>query len=318
MLIEEKSGAKFRLIQEMTRRDDNMLNISLLCKIAGVSRSGYYNWLKSESVRVNRDEGDKRDFEMILSAYKHRGYDKGARGIYMRLLHQNVIMNVKKIRRLMKKFRLTCPIRRANPYKKMAKALEESNVAPNLLKREFKLHGARKVLLTDITYLKRADGEFSYLCTILDAFTKQILSHALSYTLEEDFVLTAVRRLLEKHRIEFSAQTLIHSDQGGHYKAIEFIKLVNDAELRRSMSRKGNCWDNAPQESFFGHMKDEIDIATCLTHDNVVSVVDDWIDYYNNDRYQWELARLSPNEYYQYITTGEYPLPVAPPKGCEG
>ena len=315
MLIKENSGAKFGLIREMTRRDDNMLNIVVLCEIAGVSRSGYYNWLKSETVRDKRNEADRRDYEMILSAYKHRGYDKGARGIYMRLLHQNIVMNVKKIRRLMKKFGLTCPIRRANPYKKMAKALEESNVAPNLLKREFKQHGARKVLLTDITYLKRADGNFSYLCTILDAFTKQILSYALSFTLEEDFVLAAVNRLLANYRIEFSAQTLIHSDQGGHYKATEFIKLVNDAELRRSMSRKGNCWDNAPQESFFGHMKDEIDISNCQTHNDVVSVIDDWIDYYNNDRYQWELARLSPNEYYQYVTTGAYPLPIAPPKG---
>ena len=301
----------------MTQRDDNMLNISLLCEIAGVSRSGYYNWLKSESVRDKRCEDDRHDYGMILSAYKHRGYDKGARSIYIRLLHQNVVMNIKKIRRLMKKFGLKCPIRRANPYKKMAKALEESNVAPNLLKREFMLHGARKVLLTDITYLKRADGNFSYLCTILDAFTKQILSYALSSTLEEDFVLMAVKRLLENHKIEFSTQTLIHSDQGGHYKAIEFIKLVNDAELRRSMSRKGNCWDNAPQESFFGHMKDEIDLTNCLTHNDVVSIIDDWIDYYNNDRYQWELAKLSPNEYYQYITTGEYPLPVASSKGSD-
>lgn len=254
---------------------------------------------------------------MILSAFRHRGYGKGARGTYMRLLHQDVIVNVKKIRRLMKKYGLRCPIRRANPYRKMAKALDESNVAPNLLKQEFKLHGARKVLLTDITYLKRADGDFSYLCTILDAFTKQILSYALSFTLEEDFVLVAVKQLIEAHGIMLSTQTLIHSDQGGHYKATEFIKLVNDAELRRSMSRKGNCWDNAPQESFFGHMKDEIDIANCHTHNDVVSAVEDWIDYYNNDRYQWELARLSPNEYYQYITTGKYPLPVAPPKGYE-
>ncbi len=317
MLIEASGGARFRLIQEATRRDDNMLKIGLLCEIAGVSRSGYYNWLKSESARTRRDEADKGEFKKIQAAYRHRGYDKGARGIYMRLLHVGVIMNVKKIRRLMKKYGLRCPIRRANPYRKMAKALDESNIAPNLLKREFQQHGARKVLLTDITYLKRADGSFSYLCTILDAFTKQILAYALSFTLEEDFVLTAVTRLLSDHGDMLSAQTLIHSDQGGHYKATAFIKLVEDAELRRSMSRKGNCWDNAPQESFFGHMKDEIDIENCQTHEDVVLVIDDWIDYYNNDRYQWELARLSPNEYYQYITTGKYPLPIAPPKGCE-
>lgn len=126
----------------------------------------------------------------------------------------------------MKKYGLRCPIRRANPYRKMAKALDESNVAPNLLKREFKLHGARKVLLANITYLKRADGDFSYLCTILDAFTKQILSYALSFTLKEDFVLAAVKQLIEAHGLMLSTQTLIHSDQGGHYKASLILRII--------------------------------------------------------------------------------------------
>ena len=74
------------------------------------------------------------------------------------------------------------------------------------------------------------------------------------------------------------------------------------------MSRRGNCWDNAPQESFFGHMKDEIDITNCTTFEEVRSIIDDWIDYYNNERYQWQLAKLAPNEYYNYITTGIYPI----------
>lgn len=74
------------------------------------------------------------------------------------------------------------------------------------------------------------------------------------------------------------------------------------------MSRKANCWDNAPQESFFGHMKDEIDISECKKYREVKAIIDDWIDYYNNERYQWQLAKLSPNQYYQYIITGIYPL----------
>ena len=76
------------------------------------------------------------------------------------------------------------------------------------------------------------------------------------------------------------------------------------------MSRKGNCWDNAPQESFFGHMKDEIAalIADCDTYAQVQTVVADWMDYYNNDRYQWDLVKLSPREYYRYRQTGVYPL----------
>ena len=78
------------------------------------------------------------------------------------------------------------------------------------------------------------------------------------------------------------------------------------------MSRRANCWDNAPQESFFGHMKDNIDVSNCETNDDVKAVVDDWIDYYNNERYQWDLAKLAPREYYEYVTTGLYPLPFQP------
>ncbi len=74
------------------------------------------------------------------------------------------------------------------------------------------------------------------------------------------------------------------------------------------MSRRGNCWDNAPQESFFGHMKDEIDLPTCNTLEEVKAEIDDYMDYYNNDRYQWGLAKLSPNQYAQFLITGVHPL----------
>ena len=91
-----------------------------------------------------------------------------------------------------------------------------------------------------------------------------------------------------------------------------FIEKLKDADFVQSMSRRGNCWDNAPQESFFGHMKDEIrdEIKAFTSFEAVKAKVDDWIDYYNNDRYQWELLKLSPHEYYQYLQTGVYPLPV--------
>jgi len=169
----------------------------------------------------------------------------------MCMLHWNppIVMNVKKIRRLMDKYGLMCPIRKANPYRRMAKALRTSNVADNLLKREFTEHGPRRVLLTDITYIPY-NGTFAYLSTILDAYTKQILSYVLSDSLEVDFVLETVEKLIREHGVELTKETLIHSDQGCHYTSASFIRLVNDKELRQSMSRKGNCWDNAPQESF--------------------------------------------------------------------
>ena len=259
------------MIQETLKDEDNQLSVSMLCDVAGVSRSGYYRWVNSEGARKEREKKDRGEFELILKAYKQRGYSKGARGIYMCMVHWTppVIMNLKKIRRLMDKYGLVCPVRKAYiPYR----------------------------------------GKFAYLSTILDAYTKQVLSYVLSDCLEVDFVLETVKKLVEDHGIELTKETLIHSDQGCHYTSTSFIPLVNDKELRQSMSRRGNCWDNAPQESFFGHMKDEIDVSECTKYREVKTIIDDWMRYYNNERYQWQLAKLSPNEYYDYITTGVYPL----------
>lgn len=300
---------RFELIHEIMSTRGNILDLNDLCQTAGVSRSGYYKWIRSEDVRREKEEKDRADFELVLEAFKHRGYDKGVRGINMYLLHRNpqIIMNPKKIRRLMHKYGLLCPIRKANPYRRMAAALKTSNYADNLVKREFEQHGPRKILLTDITYLPYNDT-FAYLSTIIDGFTKQVLSYVLSENLKVDFVLQTVEQLIENHGISLSKETIIHSDQGAHYSSYSFIEIVNNYNLRQSMSRRGNCWDNAPQESFFGHMKDEIDISQCIDFAEVKYKIDDWIQYYNDERYQWQLAKLSPNQYYDYVTTGKYPL----------
>lgn len=304
-------GRKFEIIQEITADPDNVLNVRDLCQIAGVSRSGYYNWLASETNRQQKEEQDRKDFDIILKAYQFRGYDKGVKGIKMRLLHLEppIIMNQKKIRRLMRKYGLICPIRALNPYRQIAKALKTSNVADNLVNREFENHGPRKILLTDITYIPYKDV-FAYLSTIMDAFTKQILAYVLSSNMKEDFVLETIEILVRDHGIELTHETIVHSDQGAHYTCLRFIDILKDKNLRQSMSRKGNCWDNAPQESFFGHMKDEIKdkLKKAETYEDVKAIIDDYMDYYNNDRYQWKLAKLSPNEYYKYVTTGNYPL----------
>ena len=306
---------KFAIICEAVSRQDNLLNVTYLCELAGVSRLGYYNWLACEEGRQRREVQDQQDFALILEAYSFRGYAKGARGIYMRLLHRqpSVVMNIKKIRRLMKKFDLMCPVRRANPYRRMAQSIKTSYVAPNLLNREFRLHGPRKVLLTDITYMPFGQGQRGYLSTIIDAYTKQVLSYVFSRSLELDFVLESVRMLIQNHGISLQGETLVNSDQGAHYTSYKFVRLLKDENLRQSMSRKANCWDNAPQESFYGHMKDEIDLSHCETHQHVSAVIDDWVDYYNNDRYQWGLAKLSPNEYYEYVISDVYPLERVPP-----
>ena len=302
---------KYEIIHTAVNRENNVLSISRMCEIAGVSRSGYYAWEAAAPVREKREEADRKDFASILEAYKFRGYAKGARGIHMRLLHVGTVMNIKKIRRLMKKFCLKCPFRGPNPSRQMAKAIKTNAVFPNVVNREFVKGGVRRVLLTDITYIFY-DGGVCYLSTILDAFTREILAYELSTNLMVVFVLNTVQALVDKHGSTIDDTTIIHSDQGCHYTSKAFIQKLRDNDFVQSMSRKGNCWDNAPQESFFGHMKDEIkyEIALMKTFDEVKAKIDDWIDYYNNDRYQWELSKLSPKEFYRYSTTGVYPLSV--------
>ena len=300
---------KYEIIHNAVTRDNNLLSIAAMCSIAGVSRSGYYAWIEAAPNRERQEQQDREDFGLVVDAYKFRGYAKGARSIYMRLLHTGKVMNLKKIRRLMHKFGLKCPYRGPNPYRQMAKAIKTNTVFPNKVERKFLEFGARKVLLTDITYIFYDTG-VCYLSTILDAFTREILAYQLSESFDVRFVLKTVEELVEKHGCELDDTTIVHSDQGCHYTSKAFIAALKDNHFVQSMSRKGNCWDNAPQESFFGHMKDEIkyEIAMMKTFAEVKAKIDDWIDYYNNDRYQWDLAKLSPREYYAYVTTGVYPL----------
>lgn len=317
MILQAKPEAKFRIINEMVSKTDNKLSVSMLCKVAGVSRTGYYYWLNAEDTRKARESADEADFSLILWAYSYRGFDKGVMGIKMRLLRhpRPINMNEKKIRRLMRKYGLECPIRKANPYRRMARARKESDYAKNLVNRQFRAFGPRMILLTDVTYLRKKDnGKWTYLSVIMDAFTKQILAFSLSESLEVDFVLECATYVIERYGSEITKETILHSDQGVHYSSDKFIELVANAELRRSMSRRANCWDNAPQESLFGHMKDEIRLEHNDTHNDIVAKIADWVDYYNTDRPQNGLLMLTPDEYHEYVKTGIYPLPIAIPK----
>ena len=113
----------------------------------------------------------------------------------------------------------------ASKYRRMQKAIRTNNTADNLVKRKFEEHGSRAVLLTDITYIPLNGGR-CYLSTILDAYTKQVLSYVLSESLEVDFVLETVNKLVAKHGVSLNSETIIHSDQGCHYTCIKFIQLV--------------------------------------------------------------------------------------------
>lgn len=291
----------------------NDLKVKWLTDAAGITRQAYYKWVAEADSRKAREERDRSDFNLILKAYQYRGIDKGAKGIHMRLLHMNppVIMNEKKIRRLMRKFGLFCPIRKPNPYKARIRQFHESSMADNIVDRQFQYFNPREAFSTDISYLYYKHGRCKcYLSVIRDFCTHEILAQVVSPSLAEDFVLDTINQLYQYHGSEICQNAIVHSDQGIHYQCLDFSRLLRDKHLRQSMSRRANCWDNAPQESFFGHMKDEIrlKILECETHYDVRKVINEYVEYYNTERGQWSLAKLTPQEYYEYRKTGEYPL----------
>lgn len=140
----------------------------------------------------------------------------------MRLLHMGICMNMKKIRRLMRKYELYCPIRKANPYRRIMKALRSNVVADNHVNREFKEHGPRKILLTDITYIPLGK-DFCYLSVILDAYTMQVMAYVLSESLEVDFVLETINLMIANHGMTFDENIYIHSDYAEEKTMPKFV-----------------------------------------------------------------------------------------------
>ena len=278
--------------------------ITHLCEVSGVSRSGYYNYFTNKS-KITRDALAKADElvrDNILKAYNFKGRKKGARQIKMTLEGEfRIVYNLKRIRRVMKKYNIICPIRKANPYRRMMKATREHSVLPNSLKRNFKQDIPGKVLLTDITYLFYGKGQEAYLSTIKDASTNEILAYNVSDSLKLDIATDTIHKLKKNRSIKLHKDAFIHSDQGGHYTSPVFQKLVKKCGLGQSMSRRGNCWDNAPQESFFGHFKDEAYIKTCETLDQLKKEIKQYMIYYNKYRYQWDLKKMTPVQYRNHL-----------------
>ena len=147
------------------------------------------------------------------------------------------------------------------------------------------------------SYLFFKHGQKAYLSTILDASTNEILAYNISKSLKIDIVTDTIDKLIKNNSSLLRNDSFIHSDQGAHYTSPIFQKKVKTYNLGQSMSRRGNCWDNAPQESFFGHMKDEINYRSCTTFEELKGIIDNYINYYNNYRYQWNLKRLTPVKY---------------------
>jgi transposase InsO family protein len=270
-------------------------DIKLLCRVAQASRSGYYKWLSGAS--NNKDEDDY----LLIKKIFEKGKGKlGWRPIQMRLKSDyGMIMNHKKIKRIMRENNLIVKIRRKNPYKMIMKKTQEHRTFNNILDRNFKQNIPGKVLCTDITYLYYGRSRKAYLSAIKDIASKEIVGWRVSDNLTMKFVLDSIDDL--KNIKTIGNETIIHSDQGFHYTNPEFIKRVKLLKLNQSMSRKGNCIDNSPIESFFGHLKDDVGYREAKTFDELNDMINEYMDYYNNRRYQWGIKKMTPAEYRNHL-----------------
>lgn len=290
---------KFHLIKRVTAKSNSM-SVQKACSLMEVSTSGYYAHFSSPSQKKRSLKDQKDEFwrHLVIEGMNYKKVEKGSRSIVMYFLNtKGICVNRKKIQRIMRKFHLECLIRRANPYKRIAKATKEHCTVSNLLKRNFNQQIPKKILLTDITYLHGKNGFLGYLSTILDGSTKEILSYSVSNRITLDIALNTVDELIKKHGHALPKDCMIHSDQGVHYTSPHFQKLVKQNGLLQSMSRRGNCWDNSPQESWFGHLKDEINYKNCSNLTELKILIDEYIDYYNYERGQWNLKKLIPVQY---------------------
>jgi putative transposase len=266
-----------------------------MCKIAGVSKSGYYNLLKNS----NKPEKDYDDFLLIKKVFEDGQKKLGFRSVQMKLLEKQIIFNHKKIIRIMNKYHLYCLIRRRNPYKNIMKKSQEHRTFENKLNRNFQQDVPFKVFCTDITYIP-FNYRFAYLSVVKDIATGEIVSWKLSKHLEMDIVLGTLENLKDNALVSLK-DVLIHSDQGFHYTNPQYISKVTDLGMIQSMSRKGNCIDNAPIESFFGHLKDDIDFKSCKTFEELHSLIENYVKYYNHERYQWDLKKMTPVGYRNHL-----------------
>ena len=272
-------------------------SIRSILKRIGISKSSYYSILSNDNYGM-KERQDEIDFEYIRKVMDYKGFRKGTRTIYMMLPDIcGVHFGRNKILRLMRKYNCICAIRRERTELKTSRENLKNNRKPNLLKRRFRLAGPGEILLTDVSYLKYGLNRTEYLSCIKDAVSGRVVSHITSSGNDLNLVMDTIDTL------DPSDDAIFHSDQGSLYLNDFFQNRIKELGYRQSMSRRGNCWDNASQESFFGHMKDECDLSGCSTSEEVKEMIDNYVYYYNNERPQWTRNKMTPTEYEDYLNS---------------
>lgn len=293
---------------------DSGHSVKEACLIAGIPRCAYYRARKpsekaesdSELVRLMCDiENDRHvsstyGLERLTGEVNNRLRSAGPE-IVAKILRSGTRVNRKRIHRLMKEHDIHSRIRRRrqpDSYYKAVKEMLRKNRAPNILRRSFTAERPMARLTTDVTYIPCSDQKFIYLSPLFDLFNHEIRSYSVSTVNSEEFV----RSMLTALPPEALKGALIHNDQGSVYWSNGWVELCERLQVVRSMSRRGNCWDNALSEQFFSAMKTELGLTkreykSLLTTQEVKDLINDYIPWYNAGRIQKRLGYLSPVQF---------------------
>ena len=284
------------------------------CRIAGIARCAYYRSLKptakaqsdAELVRLMCDIENDRHVSSTYGVERLTGevnnrLRKAEPELASKILRNGTRVNHKRIHRLMKEHDIHSRIRRRkhpDNYFKDVKEMLKKNRAPNILKRNFCADRPMSKLTTDVTYIPCSDQKFIYLSPLFDLFNHEIVSYSISVVNSEEFV----RKMLAALPPEAIRNAMIHNDQGSVYWSNEWVRLCDKLQIVRSMSRRGNCWDNALSENFFSAMKADLGLTksgykTLLPTKDVKGLIKDYIPWYNTGRIQKKLGYMPPVQF---------------------
>jgi putative transposase len=266
--------------------------VALMCDALGVSRSGYYAWCgrgPSERAVENAElEGE------ILDIFEASRRTYGSPRVHAELRVRGFAINRKRVERQMREMGLAG--RRKPRFQRTTDSNHAQPIAPNILERNFEVHEPDTAWVADVTYIWTAEG-WVYLAVILDLFSRRIIGWSMADHMRVELVLTALEAALGQ-RIPNDGM-VFHSDRGSQYAANEYRAALNAAGITCSMSRRGNCWDNAVAESFFATLKTEfVHEQTFTSRDSAMTAIAEWIEvFYNRQRRHSTLGYCTPAEF---------------------
>lgn len=265
----------------------------MLCSIANISRASYYKYKNKTTCKNNEID------DIIVDVFNKSGKRAGYRMVKMIIKNQyGIVVNHKKIQRIMREKELFSIVRR-----KRTRFTEPRQIKNNLLNRDFQASKPNQKYVTDITYIPTSTS-MMYLSTVIDLYDNYPVVWNLSNSIDKRISLDTIKQLSRK--FDVSGAT-IHSDQGIHYTNNDYVALLKELGAVQSMSRKGNCWDNAPAESFFSNYKCEciyLSRARLKGPADVKEVTEDYLDYYTNMRPQKRLCGLPPKAFRELKMNG--------------